>query len=774
MMVRVTSDTVPWEQLFEAAPIPLSLIDTHGRQITANVAYARLLGYEPDEIGLIDVGSITRPDEHQWTRTYLMRLVSGEIDEFDTHKTYVRKDGSEVTAWLRARALRDEFGECTMLIAALQPITHDGQSPPEAAMRRIQRLLEFAGDNLTLIGPDGGVIETTGRHTSVLGYPTSFWRDRLLQEVVAPHDRERLADLRERVLAAPGADVEAEIEVQAANGDTAVLHVRGVNCLDEPDINGIVVISRNVTEQRATVAELKRRRQTAEAVVDAQTRLLATVSHELRNPLHAVRGIAELLTGEQLPPQAAELAESLLRQVSALSHVTQDLLDAARLDAGKVIIEEEATDIGTLVADVVALGQAAVKSRDVHVSSRVARDVPAWALADGHRLRQVLGNLMGNAVKFTREGTVQLVVRREGADHLVFSVVDTGVGIPPEEQAAVLEPFTVGSTAGGERGAGLGLSIVQRLVAAMNGVVTMTSTVGEGTRFDVRLPLVAAEPPSASGDGALPAGLRVLVVEDNPVNQQLARSQLERLGLAAVIVETGEAGLDLLTSTDELDFDVVLMDQQLPGLSGTETTQRIRALAGAAARIPVIGLSASAGAADRDAFVAAGMTDFIAKPASLDDLATVIGHAVREHVDAAVSTEESAVPAAPDGTGDAAPADVGAESSAPTGRGGMVDHVVIDARADELGGDEIILELVRTFLHELAGRAQAISEGAAADETAARRAAHTLKSSARLLGAVPLADECARIERDGPAGHRIDELADATRTEFERWLASRT
>ncbi len=345
------------------------------------------------------------------------------------------------------------------------------------------------------------------------------------------------------------------------------------------------------------------------------------MSHELRNPLHAVQGLAELLAEEDLPAAAADLAETLRRQLSGLTQVTQDLLDAARIDAGKIVFDPEPTNLSALLNDVAAVGRSSAADKAVAVSARVEGDVPGWVLVDGARLRQLLSNLVGNTVKFTRAGTVELVVRRADEGMLNLSVIDTGIGIPADERDTVLEPFQVASTGGAERGAGLGLSIVHRLVQAMDGRLTMTSEVGRGTRFDVRLDLEPCDAVVAERSAELPSGLRILVVEDNPVNQQLARSQLTRLGLVPIVVGAGEEAIELLDDDSGPSIDVVLMDHQLPGISGIETTRQIRERSDANASLPVIGLSASASRADADAFLAAGMNDFLAKPASLADLA---------------------------------------------------------------------------------------------------------------------------------------------------------
>lgn len=750
MMKGVLDHDIPWASLFEISSIPMSVIDAHGRQVASNQAYAEFLGYSIAEMADVDVGRITRPEDHDWTRSYLMRLVSGEIDRFETDKWYVRKDGSMTLARLSTRSMMNDDGDCEYLIATLVPVEARQRNVDESVA---QRLLEYTGDTVTLFDTAGVVKFTKGQLTRVAGYPTPYWTDRSVREFLQPGELERLIADNAQFLATPGAVVESEIELRHADGSPHLSALRAINCTDDPVLAGYVVVTRDITAEREAVNELARRGATAEAVADAQTRLLATVSHELRNPLHAVRGIAELLAAEELPARAADLASSLVRQLSGLAHVTQDLLDAARLDAGKVTFDPTATDLETLVDDVTALGRAAAGNKPLNISHRVARGVPDWVLADTDRLRQILSNLVGNAVKFTETGSVQLIVRADAEGNTVFSVVDTGAGIPPEEHASVLQPFTVGSTAGESRGAGLGLSIVQRLVSAMGGRISLSSAVGEGTRFDVVLPLERCDPPASRKATAIPDGVKVLVVEDNPVNQQLARSQLERLGIEAVIVDRGEDGYRLLTEASPSDFQAVLMDQQLPGWSGTETTRRLREHGGHLAELPIIGLSASASSNDRDGFIDAGMTDFVAKPASIDDLARAIGDAIaRRHEPSAARFVPAAEPPAP------------TEALTTT-----VDGDVLIRLGQELGSDDIVAELVRTFLDELDTRVDAI---VGQDVAESRRGAHTLKSSARLLGANALADLCAAIEKGERPSDGVAELAAQTGDAMGAWLTT--
>lgn len=342
---------------------------------------------------------------------------------------------------------------------------------------------------------------------------------------------------------------------------------------------------------------------------------------------------------------------------------------------------------------------------------------------------------------------MRLVARRQQPSELVLAVSDTGIGIPADDLGSVTEPFKIASNSTEERGAGLGLSIVQRLVSAMNGRLEMSSRIGVGTRVEVVLPLVIASGPMFGRGAELRESLKVLVVEDDPVNQQLAVSQLERLGALASVAGSGEVALEMLVAGQ---FDAVLMDHQLPGISGIEATRRIRASDSSFASIPVIGLSASASEADRRRFLEAGMNDFVAKPASIDDLHSSL---------AAATSDASADPRVEDAV---ARSEQHWEMT--------IDAATLETLASELGSTDTVVMLVKTFLAELGGRVDAIL--GAPDTVTSGRAAHTLKSSARLLGAAPLAGLCANIEKDGDGIDELSGVADIARGGLEAWLAN--
>ncbi len=396
----------------------------------------------------------------------------------------------------------------------------------------------------------------------------------------------------------------------------------------------------------------------AEALKEAQRnstvkdQFLATMSHEMRTPLHGILGLARLVR-HQLPPKPGVLAESreqlalITRSGEHLLGIINDVLDFSRIEAGKLHIAKEAFDLSSVIDDVLTLLSVTATQKGLPLNRLIDLPEPCWVMGDAPRLRQMLHNLIGNAIKFTDLGHITVGVERAGGPHhrgagaeqVVFTIQDTGIGIPPDQQAQVFEAFhqADGSFVRRHRGSGLGLTISRELARAMGGDIVCTSTPGQGSTFTLTVPLAATTAPNCvtvsasrpaplhteSGD-TLFAG-RVLLAEDNAVNAMVAEATLNKLGLHVRHVEDGQQALDALQSPHH-GFDLVLMDCQMPVLDGIEATRRLRCLeqAQGRARIPIIALTANVLGSDRDRCRAAGMDDHLGKPFSAEELSTML------------------------------------------------------------------------------------------------------------------------------------------------------
>ncbi|TCS94373.1 signal transduction histidine kinase [Tepidimonas ignava] len=370
--------------------------------------------------------------------------------------------------------------------------------------------------------------------------------------------------------------------------------------------------------------DLARARDEAVAASRAKTDFLAVMSHEIRTPLNGVLGMLELLQGTALDDEQRHLVATARHSAQLLLALLNDILDFSKIEAGRLVLESVPFQPAALVRATVDGLRGQAHAKGLALTCHAADDLPPWVRGDPTRLQQVLVNLVGNAIKFTEQGWV--AVRAEWRDaHLVVAVQDTGIGIEPARVAALFEPFVQTDASHTRRfgGTGLGLAICHRLIQAMGGTIDVVSAPGQGSTFTFRVPLpvVVQAPASQPAGGATTQwrrGARALVVEDNAINQQVVCRLLQRQGVETVVAGDGAQALALLR---EEPFDLVLMDCQLPGMDGWETTRRARAQG---FRGPVVALTANATEDDRRLCLAAGMDDFLAKPFTVAGLQAVL------------------------------------------------------------------------------------------------------------------------------------------------------
>ena len=412
---------------------------------------------------------------------------------------------------------------------------------------------------------------------------------------------------------------------------TGLLWLREVTIHHSPHILSFLL---DITDRKQMEDELQRARTGAEAAAKAKSEFLANMSHEIRTPLNGVIGLSTLLDEENMPDDNRSMVRLIRASGETLAKILDDVLDFSKIECGKLELEQAPFSLRESLEWGVDLFR--MKATEKHLELRLSVDsgIPARLTGDATRIRQILANLISNAIKFTEEGSIEVNagLAREGAPdgkcRVRVGVRDTGIGIPPDKLDRIFQSFgqVDASTSRRFGGTGLGLVICRRLVEMMDGSIAVESRPEDGSVFEfdfvAGIPAATEPIPAPAHDSEL-ARMRILVAEDNPVNQVVIERMLQRLGCSADLVSNG---IDVLRQVQASQYDLVLMDVQMPGIDGQEASRRIRSLSPVHSRIPIVALTASATVEDRGACVAAGMNDYLSKPLALDALRKVLEH----------------------------------------------------------------------------------------------------------------------------------------------------
>ena len=651
--------------IFNSANFSSIATDAKGVIQIFNVGAERMLGYTAAEVmNKITPADISDPQEliarAQALSAELATPInpgfealvfkaSREIEDI-YELTYIRKDGSRFPAVVSVTALRDAHGAIIgyLLIGTdntARKLVEEEQKKSDQRLRDQQfytrSLIESNIDALMTTDPSG-IISDVNKQMEAL---TGCTRDELIGAPFKDYftDPERAEAGIRRVLREKSV-TDYELTARARDGRQTVVSYNATTFYDRNrKLQGVFAAARDVTERKRVEMELKQAKAVAESASQTKSDFLASMSHEIRTPMNAIMGIADLLAKTPLSDEQNKYVQVFRRAGDNLLNLINDILDLSKVEASQLELERTGFSLTDHLDIVMEMVSARAQEKGLTLKCEIAPSVPRDLIGDSTRLRQVLLNLMGNAVKFTESGKVTLRVMLEPDSAvptaLRFVVTDTGIGIAPDKLDRVFERFTQADTSMTRRfgGSGLGLTISKRLVELMGGRIWVESQVGKGSTFAFAVPfevwaggkLRAAV--QVGPDPDLPLlPLRILMAEDSPDNCMVTMAYLEKTPYQVQIAETGAIAFEMF-STGE--YDLVLMDRQMPVMDGLTATRKIRAWEHENARqpTPIIALTASALKGDREMCLAAGCTAFLTKPIKQE----VLLQAIREHTAAA-------------------------------------------------------------------------------------------------------------------------------------------
>ncbi|MGE4539336.1 MAG: ATP-binding protein [Desulfovibrio sp.] len=625
------------QEIIDAIPAPVFYKGLDGRYMGCNKAYetmmARPLGAILGKVSReIHTPEIARQceDTDREVLTTRQRTIQFEMEsrlaDGTWHDLLVTKSGFENASGVTAGIVGVAMDITTLRRSEMA--LYDSEA-------KYRTLLASMRDGFVVVGKDNRIVESNPAFREMLGY-TLEELDQLSYPDITPerwHAPEE-AVLR-TVVDTHGFSGIFEKEYRRKDGSVfpAALRLQRYPSRGDDERRYFAIV-RDVTEDKAIEADLRAAKEAAETANRAKSDFLAKMSHDIRTPLNAVIGMTELTLGTSLSPQQRDALETARESAATLLALINDILDISKIEARKLELASEVFDLRRTLAGITRSMRAQAKGKALHLVLAIAPETPRFVTGDAMRLRQILLNLVGNGIKFTNQGSVSLTVgpdarpsESDGPPALAFTVSDTGIGIAPEKLEGIFDMFAQADTSINRQygGTGLGLAICRELVRLMGGSIVAESTPGAGSRFRISLPLPSASPPattktpatSTSKDPAAPhpepRSLRVLLVEDNPVNVKVARTYLSRRGYAFLVAEDGGKALAILETTP---VDVVLMDVEMPGMDGLEATRRLRAgLAGPVNQhVPVAAMTAHALSGVRKRCLEAGMNDYLTKP----------------------------------------------------------------------------------------------------------------------------------------------------------------
>lgn len=638
-------------QTFESSPIGVAIFSVTGAILRVNPAFCRLLGRSKDELLSLSFSDISQGISIETNHQLMQHMLAGGAQSIQVERAFFHKDGHQIFAQLNVGLVRNKEGNPLHFVTQFQDITE--RKKAESELLKFSLAVEQSTENIIILDTDGKIeyvnaafIETHGyTREEVIGNSPKMLGSGAASDVVHAeiwhtllqgkvwrgefiNRRKDGSEILESAIISP---------IRQANGSISHYVSVQVDITDQQKLNDELDRHRYHMEEMVAsrTKELAIASELAEAANRAKSDFIANMSHEIRTPMNGVLGMTYLALNSTNDPKLRDYLHKIHLSGQHLLHIVDDILDFSKIEAGKLALENVDFSLNELLQDLNSIMTGKVAGRNLTLTFDIDPQVQKYMRGDPHRLKQILINYTNNALKFTEQGDINVFVRKLNATAsgwmIRFEVEDTGIGMSKEQQRKLFQSFEQADSTTTRKygGTGLGLVICKRLATLMGGEVGVLSTLGQGSTFWFTAHLehanVEHSPLNIQVDTQTAylrlldlnqsrAAARILVVEDNQFNQQIATELLESVKCVVVVAENGQIALELLT---QQKFDCVLMDIQMPVMGGLEASRLLRGMPGLA-DLPVIAITANAMNEDRVHCLSAGMNDFVSKPFSPD------------------------------------------------------------------------------------------------------------------------------------------------------------
>ncbi|MEO2203818.1 PAS domain S-box protein [Paenibacillus pabuli] len=629
-----------YQSLFDCNPLGVASLDLEGNLLKANVGQEQLTGHSKEELLSQSFDHLIDPVDLAKTRYHFEESVKGEAQSYEIG--LIHQDGRRIeTRVINVPIILED--RVVGVYGITSDITESKRYVEEIENLSYERALILNAMSEGVIGLDqnGKLIFANPAAAEMMGFCPTEMKGVHFEQIILQMQNEAIPyPVHETPIVKAVREgrslPRSESIFWRQDGSSFLAEFQLKPIMDQGNTRGGVLVIRDMT----SVNDIIRAKEAAEQADRAKSEFLAIMSHELRTPLNGIMGMANLLKETELDAEQSGFAEIIIDSGESLLHILNEILDFSKIEAGKMDLSRDAVDIQEILANVVELFALKAAEKNIELYWEMSDRIPERVRGDETRIRQILINLVGNAVKFTEKGSIQIRVDANAAEdgdpnklQLSFVVKDTGIGIPMEKQHQLFQSFSQLDPAINRKygGTGLGLAISKKLVELMDGAIGVHSEISKGAEFHFTLLLEKWQDESGDGMEAaddtwsdddpslLAANIRILIAEDQPVNSHLMEELLRKLGGVCDIVENGEEAVRAL---ERESYDIVFMDIKMPIMDGIEATCKIRQ---SHPEIPVIAaITAFAGASDREACLECGMQDFISKPFSSSEITRVL------------------------------------------------------------------------------------------------------------------------------------------------------